>query len=308
MSELGRHLQDYLSLRRALGYKLEAEGRLLADFAGYAERSGIGTVTVSVAVAWAALPATADPVWVAKRLGIVRGFARYLATVDAAAEIPPTDLLPARTRRSTPYLYSDADVTALMAAARALPNPLKSATFETLIGLLAATGLRGGEAMRLNRGDLDRAHGLLTVHATKFGKSRQLHLHPTTVHALHRYAARRDRLCPRPATASIFVSTTGTRLCHAVLQPTFRMLVEHAGIGQDGRLPRPHVHGLRHSFAVKTLLGWYRDGQDVQARLPALSTYLGHVDPGSTYWYLSAAPELLALAADRLQAAFGDPA
>jgi integrase len=237
MSELGRHLRDYLSMRRALGYKLAAEGRLLTDFAGFAERAGVGTVTVEAAVDWAVLPESADPTWVAKRLGIVRGFARYLATVDAAAEIPPTDLLPARTRRCTPYLYSDAEIAALLAAARALPNPLKSATFETLIGLLAATGLRGGEAMRLDRSDLDWTHGLLTVHAAKFGKSRQLHLHPTTVHALHRYAARRDRLCPRPATASFFVSTTGTRLCHAVLQPTFR--TGRPRRHRPGRAPTP---------------------------------------------------------------------
>jgi integrase/recombinase XerD len=192
-----------------------------------------------------------------------------------------------------------------MTAARTLRNPLKAATFETLLGLLAASGLRGGEAMRLDRGDLDAAAGLLTVRATKFRKSRQLPLHQTTLRALTGYQALREQLCPAGATASILVSATGARLSHETVQPTFRRLLRQAGVGQDTPRPRPTIHGLRHSFAVKTLLGWYRDGQDVQARMPALSTYLGHASPAATYWYLSATPELLALAAGRLQSTPG---
>jgi integrase len=309
MTGLERHLDEYLSLRRALGYKLEEAGRLLADFTHFAERAGVLTVSVDVAVAWATLPAQASPIWVAKRLAVVRGFARYLRTVDCDAEVPPVDLLAAApARRPVPFLFAAADIAALMAAARSLRNPLRSATFETLIGLLAVTGLRGGEAMRLDRDDIDWGHGLLTVRDTKFGKSRQLHLHPTTLAALRCYETRRDRLCPRPATASLFVSASGTRLRHATVQPTFRALVDQARLGQQNPKPSPRIHSLRHSFAVNTLLGWYRDGQDVQARLPALSTWLGHVDPGSTYWYLSAAPELLGLAARRLETTFGGTA
>jgi integrase/recombinase XerD len=185
---------------------------------------------------------------------------------------------------------------------------LKAATFATLIGLLAVTGLRGGEAMHLDRSDLDTAQGLLTVRGSKFGKSRLVPLHHTTVDALHAYGARRDQLCPSPATSSLFVSTTGARLCHAVLQPTFRDLLQRCGIARTTSGCRPRVHDLRHSFAVGTLLQWYRDGVDVQAQMPLLSTYLGHVDPGATYWYLTGVPDLFALAADRLQATFGDPA
>jgi integrase/recombinase XerD len=190
-----------------------------------------------------------------------------------------------------------------MAAARALRNPLKAATFETLIGLIAVTGLRGGEAMRLDRDDFDPDHRLLTIRGSKFGKSRQLVLHASTVTALRRYSARRDELCPSPLTPALFLSSPGTRLSHPVLQPTFAALVRRAGAGKTAPR-RPRVHDLRHSFAVKTLLGWYRDGDNVSARIPALSTYLGHIDPGATYWYLSAAPELLALAAQRLETAF----
>jgi len=306
MTGLRGHLADYLELRRGLGFKLEKEARLLADFAGFAERAGIGTVTVDAAVSWAVLPAGATPVWIAQRLGMVRQFARYLHTVDADAEIPPVGLLPARTARATPFLYSLADIAALITAARALPHPLRAATFATLIGLLSATGMRGGEAMRLDRHDVDWEQGALTVRDSKFGKSRLLPLHASTVDALADYRVQRERLCPSPTTASFLVSTSGARLCHATVQPTFRQLLRQAGVRQTPGA-RPRLHALRHSFAVRTLLGWYQDGQDVQARIPVLSTYLGHVDPGATYWYLSAAPELLALAADRLEITFGDP-
>jgi integrase len=305
MSHLRCHIRDYLALRRALGFKLEKEGRLLPDFAAFAEAAGTETVTVDLAARWAAMPEGASPVWAAQRLSMVRGFARYLQTVDPAAQVPPADLLPARTSRATPFIYSDAEIAALMTAARTLRNPLKAATFQTLIGLLAVTGLRGSEAMRLDDQDLDAAAGMLTVRATKFRKSRQLPLHESTLRALGAYLALRDQLCPVPATASLLVSATGMRLCQATVQPAFRRLLRQAGIGQGTPRSRPVIHGLRHTFAVKTLLGWYRDGQDVQARMPALSTYLGHAGPAATYWYLTATPELLALAARRLEATTG---
>jgi integrase/recombinase XerD len=168
MSHLSSHVEDYLAMRRALGFKLAKEGRLLRDFAAFAEAAGAGTVTTDLAVAWAILPQNASPVWAAQRLTMVRGLARYLQAVDPATQVPPVGVLPARTRRVTPCIYSDAEVAALMTAARMLRNPLKAATFETLIGLLAVTGMRGSEAMALDRGDLDTTVGLLTVRATKF--------------------------------------------------------------------------------------------------------------------------------------------
>jgi integrase/recombinase XerD len=304
VSGLSSHIEDYLAMRRALGFKLGKEGRLLRDFAAFAEAAGVSTVTTDVAVAWAILPQNASPVWAAQRLSMVRGFSRYLQAFDPAVQVPPAGLLPARTRRVTPYIYSDAEVAALMTAARMLRNPLKAATFETLIGLLSVTGMRGSEVMALDRCDLDAA-GLLTIRATKFRKSRQLPLQVTTLEALAGYQALRARLCPAPATGSLLVSTTGARLCQATVQPAFRRLLRQAGIGRGAPRPRPTIHSLRHSFAVKTLIGWYRDGQDVQARMPSLSTYLGHVAPAATYWYLTGTPELLALAAGRLEAAAG---
>jgi integrase/recombinase XerD len=168
MSRLSGHAAGYLELRRALGFKLAKEGRLLPDFAAFAEAAGADTVTVDLAIRWAAKPDGTSPVWAAQRLSMVRGFARYLQATDPATQVPPAGLLPARTRRATPYIYCDAEVTALMTAARALPSPLKAATFQALIGLLAVTGMRGSEAMSLDRGDLDTEAGVLTIRSAKF--------------------------------------------------------------------------------------------------------------------------------------------
>jgi integrase/recombinase XerD len=304
MSQLSSHIEGYLAMRRALGFRLGKESRLLRDLAAFAEAADVSTVTTDVAVAWAILPRNATPVWAAQRLSMVRGFARYLQAFDPAAQIPPAGLLPARTRRVTPCIYSDAEVAALMTAARKLRNPLKAATFETLIGLLSVTGLRGSEAMTLDDSDIDAGPGL-TVRATTFRKSRQLPLQVSTLAALAGYQALRDQLCRAPATGSLLVSATGARLCQATVQPVSRGLLRQAGIGRDSSRPRATIHGLRHTFAVKTLIGWYRDGQDVQARMPSLSTWLGHAAPAATYWYLTGTPELLTLAAVRLEAATG---
>ncbi len=307
MSTLLHALEDYLALRRSLGFKLGRAGWLLSDFVGHLEATGVDTITVDAALSWAMRPSEADPSWWANRLSAVRVFARHLHAFDPAHEVPPADLLPARTLRATPYLYATPDIAALMAAARGLRSALRAATFETLVGLLAVTGLRIGEALRLDRGDVDLGEGVLQIRNTKFGKSREVPLHTSTVEALVAYARRRDRLCPRPVDPAFFVSTAGTRLLYQNVHYTWLGLVRRAGLRPRSAWCRPRPHDLRHSFAVRTLLGWYRDGADVQARIPALSTYLGHVDPAHTYWYLSAAPELLQLAAARLESEGGEP-
>jgi integrase len=235
------------------------------------------------------------------RLAAVRPFARYLAAIIPGTQIPPPGLLPGPvSRRAVPYLYSGSEITALMAAAGAIRTPLRAATCQTLTGLLAVTGMRAGEVIRLDRTDLDWEHGLLTVRGGKFGKSRQLPLHPATVTALASYAALRDAHCPRPVTAAFFVSIAGTRLIYKNVHRTFHQLTRQAGLQPRSPACRPRIHDLRHTFAVTTLAGWYRDGGDVAARLPLLSTWLGHADPADTYWYLTGTPELLALAAARL--------
>jgi integrase/recombinase XerD len=302
MSPLRQALEDYLTIRRALGFKLERHGRLLPQFVDYLEDVGADTITTEHALRWATLPSQATPIWWADRLSVVRGFARYLQTIDPAAELPPADLLPTGgSRRATPYLYSDQEIAALLAAAATLRAPLRAATMQTLIGLLAVTGMRIGEAIRLDRGDLDLKHERLAVRNSKFGKSRELALHASTTAALRGYLRCRDELLPRPDTPALFVSLVGKRLRYRDVARTFRRLVERAGLAPRSASCRPRLHSLRHTFAVRSILDGYRDGADVHARLSLLCTYLGHTDPGATYWYLSAAPELLALAAERLE-------
>jgi integrase len=289
------------------GYKLDRAGWLLSDFVGHLEATRVDTITLDAALSWAMRPSDADPSWWANRLSAVRVFARHLHALDPVHEVPPADLLPARTPRATPYPYATTDIAALMAAARGLRSALRAATFEALVGLLAVTGLRIGEALRLDRGDVDLDEGVLQICDTKFGKSREVPLHTSTVEALAAYARRRDRLCPRSVDPAFFVSTAGTRLLYQNVHRTWLDLVRRAGLRPCSGSCRPRPHDLRHRFAVRTLLGWYRDGADVQARMPVLSTYLGHVDPAHTYWYLSAAPELLNLAAARLDTEWGEP-
>ena len=251
------------------------------------------------------LPEDASPSWLAQRLSVVRGFAKHLALLDEGTEVPPADLLPDRSHRATPYLYSTEEVLGLMAAAGKLPSPLRRATVSTLVGLLYVTGMRIGEAIRLDRHDVDLAQGVLVVRDSKFGKSREIPVHDSTARALRAYARCRDELCPQASSPAFFVSLAGTRLRYCNVHLAFLGLVREAGLAPRSATCRPRPHDLRHSFAVSTLIGWYRDGADVEPRLARLSTYLGHVHPANTYWYLSAAPELLSLAAARLDAATG---
>lgn len=301
MSALATAVEEYLATRRALGFKLAHYDRFLTDFLGYLQQAGTDTVTTALAVAWARQPTNAHPSWWNRRLGVIRGFAHYLQALDPAHEVPPTDLLPHHVSPMTPYLYSSTDIAALLQAAGRLRAPLQALTYQTLIGLLAVTGLRIGEACRLDRDDVDLSTGLITVLGSKFGKSRQVPLHHSTVTALSTYAQRRDQLCTKPLTSSFFVGATHHRVPATSACKVFARLLAAADIPAPASQRRPRLHDLRHSFAVATLLDWYRTGEDVHARLPLLSTYLGHVDPKSTYWYLHAAPELLGLAAERLE-------
>lgn len=301
MSALAQSLEDYLALRRGLGYKLDSVAGMLRGFVSFAESARATTVTTELALGWACQPSDVSPIWLTHRLSAVRGFATYLRALDPTTEVPPADLLSAPGYRPTPpYLFSDADVVALLGSARRLSPPLRAATFETLIGLLAVTGMRIGEAMRLDRDDIDWTEGLLIVRSSKFGRTRELVCHPTTLAALKAYDSRRDELCPRPASPSFFVSAMGRRLSHHSVYPSFRQVLVAAGLDRAAHGRAPRVHDLRHAFAVRTLVSWYRDGGDVQARLPLLSTYMGHIQPASTFWYLSASSELMALAAQRL--------
>lgn len=301
MSPLHRAVQDYLAVRRAMGFKLFRQAKLLAQFADYAEQRGAPRITVDLALDWAMQPARASLTWWHQRLSVVRGLAVYWQAFDPVTEVPPADLLPARVRRATPYLFSAGEVSAIIAAATGLRFPIRVATYQTLIGLLAVTGMRPGEAIRLNRVDVDLGRAVIRVVNSKFGKSRELPLHATTVEALRAYGRLRDELHPDPSTSSFFISSVGTRLLSSDVDRAFRVLVGRVALLPRSSSCKPRLSGLRHSFAVATLVAWYRDGLDVQARLPLLSTYLGHSNPAATYWYLTASPELLGLAAARLE-------
>jgi integrase len=221
----------------------------------------------------------------------------------------PQDLLPQRPRRAVPYLYADAEIRALMEASCVIPTPHRAATMRALIGLLAVTGMRIGEAIRLDQGDIDHQRDTLTVVESKFGKSRQLAVDATTTAALRAYMRRRDRPVPAEPTDAVFTSAVGTRLTYCNAHLAFKRIVAHAGLQPRSTVCRPRPHDLRHTFAVNALLDAYRDdtgdSEHIQTRIALLCTYLGHVNPGSTYWYLQAAPELLELAAERLERAEG---
>jgi integrase len=300
MTDLRQAIGDYLRLRRSLGHQMAEAAYLLADFAVFMDERGEHAVTIAAALDWVKarepeVVTTASP----RRITALRGFARYLSGLDPATEVPPLGLVPYNRRRGQIFLYSDADIAAIMTAAKqTIREPLRAATYHTLIGLLAASGLRIGEAIKLDRDDIDWAEGVLLIRESKFGKSRLVPLQASVMTALRQYDALRDQLMPKPEDPAFFISLTARRLIYAVVCPTFRALVDTAGVG-IGAPHKPRLHELRHSFAVRTLLRWYRAGDDVQAKIPSLSTYLGHREPACTYWYLSAAPELLALAAAR---------
>jgi integrase len=309
MNALRQALADYLAVRRSLGFKLHDSERLLTQFITYLEHRGEEHVTIDAAVAWATLPAQGHRRWLASRLTVVRRFAAYLRGLDPSTQVPPTGLLPGQKLRATPYLYSEEEISALMNMSKTLLGSYRQATYRTLIGLLAVTGMRIGETIALDAYDLDIENGVLTVRVGKFGKSRALPLHPGTVTALGDYLSARDRPSVPTSEPALFVSTTGNRLHYGCVHRTFQTLLRRAGIIPRSAVCRPRLHDLRHGFAVNTILDGYRnDDIDPGARLALLSTYLGHTDPSHTYWYLSAAPELLRLAGDRLERHLGGAA
>jgi integrase/recombinase XerD len=305
MKSLQERVDDYLRLRRALGYKLERHGRLLPQLVAYLEAAGASTVKRELAISWARLPSGAHPRYWAARLAIARGFAAYLKTLDPATEVPPAGVFAARYLRPTPHLWSDEDIRRVLEAARALRPPLKAAGYEALFGLLAVTGMRVGEAVALEPGDVDLEGALITIreHTAKLERARLVPLHATTVAALERYVAARRRLCPRPRANAFFVSAAGTRIDRSAVGKTLRGITTALGLRTEA--VRPRAHDLRHSFAVSTLVGWQRAGVRIDEQIAALSTYLGHASPADTYWYLSATPELMGAAAERLELRFG---
>jgi integrase len=313
MTPLSKALEEYLSLRRGLGFKLKEDGRCLAQFISFLEEKGSAQVTTELAVCWAVEPRGAQPTHWARRLRMVRRFAEYLSALDPRCEIPPKNALPDHYRRKSPYRYTDGQVMRLMEAAKRLPSTVRSTTglraktYATLFGLLSVTGMRISEALALNREDVDLTQGILTVRSTKFGKSRLVPVSPSTQQALEDYVHFRNRVYPRRKTQSFFVDERGGRLGYWGVLRTFTRLSREIGLrGPQDRFG-PRMHDFRHRFAVGTLVHWYRTGADVERHIHVLSAFLGHVKVTDTYWYLSAVPELLHLAAARLEKKGGEP-
>jgi len=310
MSALRAALAQYIALRRALGAQFR-EAALLGTFVTALEQTQTPVITTAAAVQWAQAPAGAQPgTWTA-RLSLVRGFAAWLRARDPRTEVPPPRLLPGRRHRPTPHIFTDQELTQLLAAAARLPSASgwRARTHVTLLGLLAATGLRPGEALALDVADVDLATGVLTIRHTKFGKSRLVPVAASTQAALAAYAAGRAALRPRPSTSAFLVSERGTRLEAGTVRRTFAKLSRAVGVraatarGTTGRGPR--LQDLRHTFATCRLLEWYQAGRDVTVALPILAAYLGHSDPAHTYWYLQAIPALLQCATEALERSAG---
>lgn len=309
MTDLHVALNEYLHMRRALGTQLKWPESVLRQFVDYLIAQHAEVVTIALALRWACLPVGLQPATYARRLGLVRGFAGWLQASEPRTEVPPLHLLPAPHRRPTPYIYRHEEVLALMGAARQLDGGvLQGATFETLIGLLAATGLRPGEALKLNVDDVDLHAQVLMIHGSKGGKSRLVPITPSTAAGLTQYAEQRDRLLAQRKTSAFLLTPKGLRVPGDRARKTFARLCQPLGLrpcqpGRSGRGPR--LQDFRHTFATRQLIAWYRAGRDVNRLMPQLTTYLGHGSPSETYWYLQAVPELLALASERLLAPQG---
>jgi site-specific recombinase XerD len=299
-------VEDYLVVRRSLGFKLESVGRQIFEFASFLTEAKSDFITTALVMAWATRPSGLAVQTVARRIGVVRGFAAFARTIDSRNEVPPKDCLPYCMKRPLPYIYSSEDILALLQGLREVCTvPFGRNTYTTLFGLLAVSGMRVGEAIALDGTDFNGDETVLTIRSGKFGKSREVPLSKTAKAALQAYERARNRILPRPKSPAFFLSAKGTRLLRQDVSRTFAWALRRADLS-DRKPRRPRIHDLRHAFAVHTLCDWYRAGLNVEAQIPLLSTYLGHVAPSSTYWYLTATPELVGLAAQRLEKTMGE--
>lgn len=302
MSNVRKAAEEYLRMRRGLGFKLYAAGVLLDQFVSFVEQEGSPFITRALALQWATQPRMCSQAHWARRLSVVRLFAQYHSAADPRTEIPAQELIPYQYRRKTPYIYGKKEILRLLAAAKRLPSAtgLRALTYSTLFGLLAVTGMRVGEAVHLDCQDVDLQEGVFTIRQTKYGRPRWLPVHPSTLNVLRVYACRRNEICPDPKVSRFLLSESGGRLTVNGAEWTFRSLSHQIGFrGPEDRWG-PRIHDLRHTFAVRTLQNWYRAGMNVEQHLPKLATYIGHVHVNDTYWYLTGTPELMQWAVKRM--------
>jgi integrase/recombinase XerD len=305
MKTLAEAVDEYIAVRRALGFKLRDTGRMLPQFVEFLEREKAPFITTQLALRWSQEKVSASRTTQSDRLAMVRRFAVWRSAVDPRTQVPPPRLLPRRYQRPTPYIYNEHEIQRLISCAASLPSAkgLRRLTCSTLFGLLAVTGMRVGEAVALDRDDVDLQTGLLSIREGKLGKSRFLPIHSTTRDVLEDYSQRRNALVSTSATPAFFLSDRGQRITQWCAQDNFVTVARviglrpHTDSNRRGRGPR--LHDLRHRFVVSTLIHWYRSGADVEREIPRLATYIGHAHPDNVYWYLEAVPELLQLATER---------
>jgi len=303
MKSLQNAIKDYIALRRSLGFKLNDMAADLTKFASFLEQKAAPYITTALALEWAMQSTDHLPSHWARRLGFVRVFARHWSATDPRTEIPPAGLLPFRAQRARPYLYTEQEIQRLLAAAKSLSpaSGLRPWTYHCLFGLLAVSGLRISEAIKLERQDVDFYQGVLTIRQTKFNKNRLIPLHTSTRDVLSEYAEHRDRLVPNPSSSCFLLNDCGRCLERSAVRRTFYDLSRQIGLRGPADHTGPRIHDFRHRFALNTLIQWYRAGEDIERRLPVLSTFLGHAHVADTYWYLSIHPELMGLATERLE-------
>ena len=312
MNTLRQAVQEYLTLRRGLGFKLHDAGKGLLDFVTFMEQHRASYITQALALDWAQQPVKTQPAHWAQRLSFVRGFARHRSATDPRTEIPAQGLLPFQPKRARPYLYSDDEIRRLLRAALDMPcrferSALRPRAFHCLFGLLSVSGMRLGEARNLELDDVDLAAAVLTIRSTKFGKSRLVPLHASTCEVLTDYIARRKRHWEdRPVSSALFVSNRGNRLDVGEIHRTFYALSRKIGLRGTSDSHGPRLHDMRHVFATNTLVHWYQCDQEPERLLPILSAYLGHVHVEDTQWYLSGSPELMREAMRRLEKRWED--
>lgn len=303
MNKLKKDVKEYLAVRRALGYELRLAGAALHNFVSFLSKEGASFITTELALRWATLSVNAQPAQWSNRLSMVRQFTQYQCSIDPRTEIPPKGLLPHRYHRKPPYIYSNNEIKRLVKAAKQLfsPKGLKGWTYSTLFGLLAVTGMRISEPIGLDQRDVDLQNDVITIRNTKFGKSRLIPIHQSTRLVLQKYVCLRDRIFPKPKSPGFFVSEQGTRLLDCTVRWTFVKLSHKIGLRKPSDSHGPRLHDLRHRFATRTLINWYRASINVENQMHVLATYLGHRHVTDTYWYLSSIPELLQLATMRME-------
>jgi len=297
-------LKDYLAMRRKLGFKLKKHEETLRGFLNFFETRKDTYLTTELALKWARTPKNTDPAWWTERLSILRGFAAYWKTIDPRTEVPSLHILLPQYKRPTPHIYSNQQIAQILASSQKLPTK-DSYTYWTLFGLLLATGMRIGEALALDNKDVDLKQGVITIRDTKLNKSRILPLHKTTLQVIKKYVQQRDKRFPIRKNKSFFAIVDGRRPSHAVAWKMFKQVLLDTGILEPSQKRVPRLHELRHTFAVRALTGFYKNGQDIDGKIHALSTYLGHKDIRCTYWYLTAVPELMGQVLSRLEKKIG---